>query len=95
MKIKPLGDRVLVRQLEEEKVTQSGIVLPDSVESKKKIEAEVVAIGDGEKVVKLGLKVGDKVIIEKWGGEEVEYYEAGKKVEYKVLDQDKILAKIE
>ena len=84
MKIKPLGDRVLVRQLQEEKVTASGIVLPDTVESKKKIEAEVVAIGDGEKVVKLGLKVGDKVIIEKWGGEEVEVTEGGKKVEYKI-----------
>lgn len=94
MAIKPLGDRVLVRQLEEEKVTETGIVLPDTVESKKKVEAEVIAVGEGEKVVKLGLKPGDHVIIEKWGGEEVELNEGGKKVDYKVLDHDKILAKI-
>ena len=94
MQITPLGDRVLVRQLEEEKVTQSGIVLPDTVDSKKKIEAEVIAVGDGEKVAKLGLQKGDKVIIEKWGGEEVELTEDGKKVEYKILDHDKVLAKV-
>jgi chaperonin GroES len=94
MNIKPLGNRVLVKQLEEEKVTQSGIVLPDTMDSKKKIEAEVIAIGDGEKVTKLGLQAGDKVIIEKWGGEEVELTEDGKKVEYKILDHDKVLAKV-
>lgn len=95
MKVKPLGDRILVKQLEEEKITASGIVLPDTVEAKKKIEAEVISIGDGEKATKLNLKIGDRVIIEKWGGEEVEIEEGGKKVEYKVLDHDKILAKIE
>ena len=88
MNIRPLGDRALVKPLEEEQVTASGIVLPDTVDREKKIEAEVVALGDGEKVTKLNLKVGDKVIVEKWGGEEVEIGD----VEHKIVDHEKILA---
>jgi len=88
MQIRPLGDRALVKPLEEEQVTASGIVLPDTVDREKKIEAEVIALGDGEKIVKLNLKVGDKVIIEKWGGEEVEIAD----VDHKIVDHEKILA---
>ena len=67
MKIRPLGNRALVRPLEEEKMTASGIVLPDTVDREKKIEAEVVALGDGKRLAKYNLKPGDRVIIEKWG----------------------------
>ncbi|MDD4995281.1 MAG: co-chaperone GroES [Patescibacteria group bacterium] len=88
MTIKPLGDRVLVKPNLEEEVTEHGIVLPDTVEKEKKAEGEVIAIGAGEKVAKLGLKPGDIVIFEKWGGEEVEI----NKVHHKILDHEKILA---
>jgi chaperonin GroES len=87
MNIKPLGDRVLVRPQRSEEVTKSGIVLPDSAEKEKKEQGEVVAIGDGEKVKKLGLQVGDKVLFGKYSGEEVEM----NKIEYKFLKDEDIL----
>ena len=68
MPIIPIGDRVLVKIVVEEEVTASGIVLPDTVDKEKKAEGEIVALGNGEKLTKLGLKVGQKVLFEKWGG---------------------------
>lgn len=91
MKLKPLGDRIIVKSVAEEEVTKSGIVLPDTVEKEKKEEGEVMAIGDGEKIIKLGLKEGDKVIFGKYSGEEVTIDD----VEYKVLKEDDVLAKVE
>jgi chaperonin GroES len=91
MKLKPLGDRIIVKPVTEEEVTKSGIVLPDTVEKEKKEEGEVVAVGDGEKITKLGLKEGDKVIFGKYSGEEVNIDE----VEHKVLKDEDILAKVE
>ncbi|MFZ2190050.1 MAG: co-chaperone GroES [Candidatus Magasanikiibacteriota bacterium] len=96
MNIKPLGDRVLVKPIKEEEVTASGILLPETVDKEKKMEGEVVAIGPGKLLengsrAMMEVKVGDKVIFEKWGGEEVK---VGKE-EYKILSQDKILAVIE
>lgn len=96
MNIKPLGDRVLVKPIKEEEVTKSGIVLPETIEKEKKAEGEVVAVGPGKLLengerAKMEVKVGDKVLFEKWGGEEVK---VGKE-EYKVIDQDKILAVLE
>ena len=95
MNIRPLGDRVLVKPIKEEEVTASGIVLPETVEKEKKQEGEVVALGDGEKLAKLKLKKGDRVIYEKWGGEEVKLGKGKDEVEYKILDQEKILAVLE
>ncbi|MBI4427076.1 MAG: co-chaperone GroES [Candidatus Magasanikbacteria bacterium] len=96
MNIKPLGDRVLVKPIKEEEVTKSGIVLPDTVDKEKKMEGEVVAVGPGKILdsgerAKMEVKVGDKVIFEKWGGEEVKM---GKE-EYKILSAEKILAIVE
>ncbi|MFA6098025.1 MAG: co-chaperone GroES [Patescibacteria group bacterium] len=91
MNLKPLGDRIIVKPVTEEEVTKSGIVLPDTVEKEKKEEGEVVAVGDGEKIKKLGLKKGDKVIFGKYSGEEVKL----EKIEYKVLKEEDVLAKIE
>lgn len=91
MKLKPLGDRIIVKPVTEEEVTKSGIVLPDTVEKEKKEEGEVVAIGDGEKIKKLGLKVGDRVIFGKYSGEEVTVDD----VEHKVLKDEDVLAKVE
>lgn len=69
MKIKPLGNRVLVRKLEEEeRRTPGGLVLPESVKDEKAIRGEVVTLGTGEK---FEVKVGDKVLITAYAGTEV------------------------
>lgn len=91
MKVTPLGNNVLVKPKLEEEVTEHGIVLPDTVEQEKKAEGEIIAVGNGEKVSKLGLKVGATVIFEKWGGEEIEINGE----DHKILNYDKILAIIE
>jgi len=96
MSIKPLGDHVVIKSLKEEEVTASGIILPDTVEKEKKAEGEVIAVGPGKLLengtrAQIEVKVGDKVIFEKWGGEEVKF---GKE-EYKIISADKILAIIE
>ena len=85
MQIKPLGDRILVQQLTSEEVTRSGIVLPETAEKEKKAQGKIMALGNGEDITKLGLKVGDVVVFGKYSGEEVEMEENGKKVEYKIL----------
>ncbi|HYV33680.1 MAG TPA: co-chaperone GroES [Candidatus Limnocylindria bacterium] len=101
MKVKPLGDRVLVKQLSSEEVTKSGIVLPDSAEKEKKAQGKIVELGNGSAIATLGLKIGDTVVFGKYAGEEVEMDEEGKKVEYKILyvgkekDDSDILALVE
>lgn len=91
MSIRPLGDRVLVKPLKEEEITKSGIVLPDTVDKEKKAEGEIVALGAGEKLAKLNLTVGMKVLFKKWGGEEVKVDGA----DHKILDHEDIVAVIE
>lgn len=74
MKLKPLGDRIVVRQIAAEEVTASGIVLPDTAQEKPQ-RGEVLAVGDGRyddgERVPLDVKVGDEVIYSKYGGTEV------------------------
>jgi chaperonin GroES len=84
MNIKPLGDRILVKQASAETVTKSGIVLPDTAEKQKSGIYEVVALGDGPEVKNLNLKVGDKVMAGKYSGDEVEMKD-DRDTEYKVL----------
>ena len=95
MNIKPLGDRVLVKPLISEEVTKSGIVLPDTAEKEKKEQGEIIAIGDGEKIKKLNLKVGDKVLFGKYAGDEVEMDGKSGKVDYKFLKDEDILGIVE
>jgi len=94
MKIKPLGDRVVIKMLESEETTKSGIVLPGSAKEKPQV-AEVVAAGPGTvvdgKEVKMEVKVGDKVLISKYAGTEVKF--DGQ--EYTILKQSDILAVVE
>ena len=90
MHIKPLGDRALVKPLEAEEVTKSGIIIPETVDKEKKAEGEIIALGDGEKIKKLGLKEGDKVLFGTYRGEEVKVED----VEYKILTHEDILAVI-
>ena len=84
MNVKPIGDRLLVKPIKEEEMTASGIVLPDTVDKEKKAEGEIIALGNGEKLTKLGLTVGMKVLFKKWGGEE-----------YKILNHDDVIAIVE
>ena len=91
MKLVPLGDKVVLRQLEAEETTKSGIVLPGQAKEKPQ-QAEVVAVGpgivvDGE-TVKMEVAVGDKVIYSKYAGTTVEI----EKEEYIIVKQDDILA---
>ena len=91
MNIRPLGDRILVKpQLEEEK-TLSGIILPETVDKEKKAEGEIIALGNGEKLAKLDLAVGMKVLFKKWGGEEIKIGD----VDYKILDHVDVIAVVE
>jgi chaperonin GroES len=91
MKIQPLGERVVIKMLETEETTKSGIVLPGSAKEKPQI-AQVVEVGPGGlvdgKEVKMELKVGDKVLISKYAG--TEFKLDGE--EYTILSQSDILA---
>ena len=70
MTVKPLGDRVLIRRLEAEEKTKSGIVLPGTAQEKPQM-AEVVAVGPGTEEVRMEVKAGDKVIFSKYAGNEI------------------------
>ena len=75
MKFPPLGDRVLVKRVEEETKTKGGIIIPDTAKEKPQ-EGQVVAVGSGArddsgKIVPLDVKVGDKILFGKWSGSEV------------------------
>lgn len=94
MRIKPLGDRVVIKRLEAEEKTKSGIVLTGTAKEKPQ-EAEVVAVGPGGyvdgKEIRMEVKVGDKVLFSKYAGTEVKI--DGE--EYTILKQDDILAIVE
>ena len=93
--IKPLEDRILVKPLEAEQTTKSGLVIPDTAKEKPQ-EGEVLALGPGRvddngNRVPLDISVGDKVIYSKYGGTEVKY--GGE--EYLVLSARDLLAVVE
>ena len=95
MKLKPLGDRLIVRAVEEEETTESGIVLPDTAKEKPQ-KGEVLAVGDGARDddgerIPLDVATGDVVLYSKYGGTEV-------KVDGEdllVLRESDVLAKVE
>ncbi|MGA0606347.1 co-chaperone GroES [Phenylobacterium sp. VNQ135] len=75
MAFRPLGDRVLVKRVEEEEKTKGGIIIPDTAKEKPQ-EGEVIAVGPGArddsgKVVALDVAVGDRILFGKWSGTEV------------------------
>ena len=94
MNIKPLGDRVVIKMVETEETTKSGIILAGAAKEKPQI-AEVVAVGPGGivegKEIKMELAVGDRVLISKYAGTEVKL----DGVEYTILRQADVLAKID
>ena len=96
MKLKPLGDRLIVKALEEEETTASGIVLPDTAKEKPQ-KGKVLAVGEGkwdeegEKHIPLDVAEGDEVLYSKYGGTEI-------KVDGEdllVLRESDVLAKVE
>ena len=91
MKLVPLGDRVVLKQMEAEEKTQSGIVLPGQAQEKPQ-QAEVIAVGPGGvvdgKQVKMELAVGDQVIYSKYAGTDVKINEE----EYIIVKQNDTLA---
>ncbi len=90
MKLRPLGDRVILKTLEDEAVTSSGIVLSNT-QKEKPFKAVVLAVGPGTEEVTMEVKVNDKVIYSKYSGTEVEL----DKESYIVVKQNDILAIIE
>ena len=95
MKIRPLQDRIIVKRLEEQQKTKGGIIIPDTAKEKP-IEGKVVAVGKGKfaddgKLIKMEVKVDDKVLFNKYGGTEVKI--DGQ--EYLIMREDDILGVIE
>jgi len=92
MKVRPLGDRILVEVLEAKERTKGGIVLPDTAKEKPQ-EAKIVACGKGKisdegKVIPLEVKVGDKILFAKYTGTEIILDDK----EYLILKEEDILA---
>ncbi len=95
MNLKPLGDRIVVKVLEADEKTASGIVIPEKAKEKPQ-EGKVVAVGSGKILdngtkLEMELKVGDKVLYSKYAGTEVKV----KGEEYLILRQDDVFALVE
>jgi len=95
--LKPIGDKILVRPIDSEEVTKSGIVLPDSAKEKPQ-EGEVLAVGSGKldpdksgKRIPLEVKKGDRVIFAKYGGDEIKLNNE----ELKIISESDVLAIVE
>ena len=95
MKIRPLGDRVLVQPLKEQEVKKGGIIIPDTAKEKPQ-EGKVIAVGTGKlddngKIIPFNVKKGDKVLMPKYGGTEVKIDDE----DYQIVREEDILAIIE
>ena len=95
MKIKPLGDKILVQRLQAETKTASGIFLPESAKEKPQ-QAKVIAVGEGKVLdngdrAPIAIKKGDTIILNKWGGTELKL----EGEEYLVMSADEVLAIVE
>jgi chaperonin GroES len=94
-KFQPLGNRVLVRRLEQEEQLKGGIILPDTAK-KKQEQAEVVAIGTGKNdksgnLIPIPVKIGDTILMEKYSGQEIKLDDQ----DFVILRSDDIIAIIE
>ena len=94
--IRPLGDRVLIEPLnrKDETLTKGGIIIPDTVDKEKPHQGKVIAVGpgkwneDGDALVPMSVKVGDKVVFSKYGPDEIEVGDR----EYYIISESSILA---
>jgi len=93
MEITPLYDRVLLKRHEEKEVVKGGIIIPDTAREKP-LEADVIAVGkgriEGDKIIPLEIKAGDRVLIGKFSGTDVTV----KDEEHVIVREEEILAKI-
>ncbi len=95
MKVKPLGDRVLVKALEQKEFKKGGIIIPDTAKEKPQ-EGKVIAVGKGKmidngNIVSLDVKVGDKVLFGKYAGTEITIEDE----KYLIMHQDDIIGIVE
>ena len=95
MAFRPLGDRVLVRRVEEEEKTRGGIIIPDTAKEKPQ-EGEVIAVGPGArdesgKIQPLDVSTGDRILFGKWSGTEVKL----DGVEYLIMKESDIMGILE
>ncbi|MBN2197588.1 co-chaperone GroES [Candidatus Wolfebacteria bacterium] len=96
MNLKPLSNHIFLETIEEEKITKSGIVLPETSEKEKPIKGKIIAVGPGKKndkgeIIQMSVKVGDIVLFKKYGPDEIEIEDK----KYLVGDEDDILAILE
>jgi len=95
MKIRPLYDRIIVKRLEAETTTKSGLIIPDTAKEKP-VEGEIVAVGNGKvledgAVRSLEVKAGDRVLFGKYSGTEIKI----DGIEHLILREDEVLAVVE
>jgi chaperonin GroES len=95
MKVRPLGDRIIVKPIEEKEVKKGNIIIPDTAKEKPQ-QGEVIAVGKGKvtedgKVLPMEVKVGDKVLYGKYSGTEIKIDDK----EHLILHQDDVLGIIE
>ncbi|NCC33603.1 MAG: co-chaperone GroES [Chloroflexia bacterium] len=95
-RIRPLGDRVVVKPMEREEKTKSGIFLPDTASKERPMEGTILAVGEGRrddsgKLVPMNVRTGDKVVFAKYSGTEFKVDE----VEYLILSEKDILGIIQ
>lgn len=96
MKLKPLFDNIVVKRIEENETTKSGIVLPDTIDKEKPQKGEVIAIGDGKisdrgEKIPMQVNVGDKVLFRKYAPDEIKIEDG----EYLVMTQTDVIAILE
>ena len=96
MRLKPLFDNIVVKRIEENETTKSGIVLPDTIDKEKPQKGEVIAIGEGKisdrgELIPMQVKIGDKVLFRKYAPDEIKIED----VEYLVMTQNDVIAILE
>ncbi len=96
MKLKPLGDHVIVKPIVEDEITKSGIVLPETVDKEKPEKGEIIAIGPGKRmdngqIVPLTVKVGDKIMFKKYSPDEIKV----DNIDYLIISESDILGILE
>lgn len=95
MKVRPLGEKILVKRLEADEKTESGIFLPESAKEKPQ-QAKIIEVGQGRRLDNgqwgdFQVKKGDTILLSKWGGQEIKIDDD----DYLVMNEDEVLAVVE
>ena len=95
MKVRPLGEKILVKRVEADEKTESGIYLPESAKEKPQ-QAKVIEVGEGRRLdngqrADFQVKKGDTILLSKWGGQEIKVDDE----DYLVMNEDEVLAVVE